>query len=381
MTRDSAPPRHRDRRGFALPIVLLVTLMISTTLAAGFVLTAAEHAVGTDHDAQLQAYTVTQIGLERYLTDVTALPSTFPNVRTTAVPGGVATVTLHRMRAASATDSAIYVLTSVGRATTNSLRRSSLTPVAERTVSQFASWQSGTIDADAAFTTLSGANVKNGSSGTVSGNDACPGSSQPAIPGLALPDASLDMNGHNTNFIDGDPDNAPVYIGTAGPSGTAKDSVDIDWAGILAGSIAPDYTLNRYLGKNVGGKFADINFTNWPVVLVKGDITNTDNTNKGDGYGVLLVTGDADLSNITWHGIVLIGGAVTLSGSATNVYGAMITGLNVKLGMTVGPSEVGNGAVNVRYQSCDIANALLKFGGWRRYANTWSDNWPSYTMP
>jgi len=152
------------------------------------------------------------------------------------------------------------------------------------------------------------------------------------------------------------------------------DSVDIDWAGILAGSITPDFVMDRTKGKKNGGWPTSAQFANWPVVMVKGDVTNGDNV---DGQGVLIVTNDADLTNITWHGVVLIGGEVTLSGSATKVFGALITGLNTKLGVNVPASVVGNGNVLVQYNSCDINNALLKFGGWSRVVNTWSDNWPS----
>ena len=99
-------------------------------------------------------------------------------------------------------------------------------------------------------------------------------------------------------------------------------------------------------------------------------------------YGQLTLkrgmTGNADLSNITWRGVVLIGGAAEVSGSATRVWGTMISGLNVKLGMTVPESSIGNGSFLVQYNSCDISSALNRLGGWQRIANTWTDNWPTY---
>jgi hypothetical protein len=251
-------------------------------------------------------------------------------------------------------------------------------------------WQAGTLSADAAFTSLSGLNVKNGSSGTVSGvNVADPvtscGGGGPSIAGLAVPNGSLDMNGNGTGFIDGNPDDTPIYIGTSGTSGTAKDSVDVDWAGILNGSIAPDFVLDRTGGKSTGAWPTSTQFANWPVVMVKGDVTNGDNIKSsapsGPGEGILIVTGDADLSNMIWHGIVLVGGKITLSGSSANVWGALFSGLNVMLGTNVPAGDVGNGKVLVQYNSCDVSNALLKFGGWRRIQNTWADNWPSYSVP
>ena len=369
----------RGRRGFALPVVMLVTLVLTITLGASFVLTATEHATGSDHDAQLQAFTVAQTGLERYLADVTTLPTTFPDVRTISVPGGTATISLFRIRPASGADSALYVLMSEGRATSSGLRRSARTPVAERTVSQFATWQSGNLDANAAYTSLAAVNIKNGASGSVNGHDdATCSPTQPSIPGLALPNGTF--SGKN-NFISGSTGNTPDQIGTPGPAGTAKDAVEVDWEGILAGSLAPDYGFNANSNPHKTMFKDNLIYANWPVVKVNGNLNNGWRTpTAGGGKGVLIVTGDADLSNIVWHGIVLVGGSTTFAGGSVNVYGALISGLNVKLGMTVNESVM-NGNMSVQYNSCDIAKALLKFGGWRRYTNTWSDNWPSYTMP
>ncbi|MES1259132.1 MAG: hypothetical protein ABUL71_00960, partial [Gemmatimonadota bacterium] len=109
------------------------------------------------------------------------------------------------------------------------------------------------------------------------------------------------------------------------------------------------------------------------------NITNADNISAG--LGVLVVTGDADLTNFKWHGLVLIGGQLTLSGSQGQVWGSVISGLNVQLGQTVLPAAIGNGNVLAQYSACDVSKALLKFGGWRRIQNTWADNWPSYSVP
>lgn len=376
-----------DRRGIALPLVLMLTVFLTISVGAGFVLAGAEHQVGTDHDAQLKAYAVAQEGVEKYLVNVTSIPTVFPDVRTISVNGGTATVTMRVIRAdGGVTAPAIYAITSVGNATSSNLRRSASTPVAERSISQFVTWQTGTITTDAAFTSLATINTKNGVSGKVSGDNvadpvtSCAGGG-PSIPGLALPDGSLNANGNSTSWIDGNPDNTPVYIGSPGPSGTAVDSVKVDWAGVLAGSIAPDFVLDRTNNKNNGTWPTASQFLNWPVVMVKGDVTNGDNLKGTGGEGVLIVTGNADFSNLTWHGIVLVGGYVTNSGAGAAVWGSLFSGLNVELGMTVPATDIGNGNVLVQYNSCDISNALTNFGGWRRIQNSWADNWPSYTVP
>jgi len=376
-----------NRRGIALPLVLMLTVFLTISIGAGFLIAGNEHTVGLDHDAQLKAFAAAQEGVERYLVNVTSLPTSFPDVQVITVSGGVDTVTMRKFRDSVVGGAkAIYVVTSVGNATSSNLRRSANTPVAQRTISQLVYWQGATLSADAAFTTLATINTKNGVSGKVSGVNvadpvtSCAGGG-PSIPGLAIPDTSLNMNGNNTNWIDGNPDNTPVYIGTPGPSGTARDSVNIDWPGILAGSIAPDFVLDRTGKKSTGSWPTASQFLNWPVVLVKGDITNGDNLKGNGGEGVLIVTGNADFSNFTWHGIVLIGGTVTNSGSGAAVWGSLYGGLNVELGQTVPAADIGNGNVLVQYNSCDVTNALNNFYGWRRVQNSWADNWPSYTVP
>jgi hypothetical protein len=166
-------------------------------------------------------------------------------------------------------------------------------------------------------------------------------------------------------------------MGTPGPAGTAQAEVDIDWASIMNGTmLQPDFLVNRTVTPATGTlPTSSSQYANWPVVRINGNLTSGDNF---DGQGVLIVTGNADLTNITWRGVVLVGGAASVSGSATRVFGTMISGLNVKLGMTVPESSVGNGSFLVQYNSCDIASALNRLGGWQRIANTWTDNWPTY---
>jgi hypothetical protein len=356
--------------------VLLLLVLLTIMAAAGFTRASSERRVTSDLEAQTGALMTAQSGLERYLFQTTALPSTYPSTVNLTVSGGTARVTLHRFKQSSgANDPTIYAVTSVGTYT-RARRFDSRAPVAERSVSQLVRWNTATLDVDAAFTSLSGLH-KNGTSGTVSGVDRC--NAQPNIPGVAVPDATFSQDGTGGSpggFIDGSPDNTPEYMGTTGPTGTAQAEVDIDWASIVAGTmLQPDFLVTRVGSTQTGSFPSGAQWNNWPVVRVNGDLTNGDNFS---GQGILIVTGNADLSNITWRGIVLVGGAGALSGGQTRVFGSIITGLNVKLGMTVPETEVGNGNLVVRYDSCDIATALNRLGGWQRVPNAWTDNWPTY---
>jgi Tfp pilus assembly protein PilX len=364
----------RNERGSSIVLVLLFVILLTITVAAGFTRSSSELRSTADMEAQTGALMVAQSGLERYLFQTSSLPASYPSTTNYTVTGGTAAVTINRLHLSSGVgDPTVYAISSKGTYT-RARRYDSRAPIAERTVAQFVQWNTATLDVDAAFMALSGLN-KNGISGTVSGIDQC--GAQPTIAGVAVPNGLFSQSGANSNWIDGSPDNSPQYVGTPGPTGTAQTQVDIDWPNIVNGSLLqPDYLVNRNVTPNTGTiPTSSSAYTNWPVLRVNGNVNNGDNFT---GRGVLIVTGNADLSNITWNGVVLVGGSVAVSGSQTRVYGTLITGLNVKLGQTVGESSVGNGNFLVRYNSCDIASALNRLGGWQRVANTWTDNWPTY---
>jgi len=367
----------RNEKGSTLVLVLLLVLLLTVTVAAGFARSSSEQRIAGDMEAQTGALMVAQSGLERFLFQVTTLPATFPTTQTYATTGGSADVTLYRYHLTTGPgDPTVYAIRSKGRYT-SAQRFDNRAPVAERSVSQMLQWQTATIDVDAAFTSLSGIH-KNGSSGTVSGIDQCnPGN---VIAGVAVPNGTATQSGGGGSpgaYIDGNPDNAAQYMGTPGTGGTAQSAVDIDWASIMNGTmLSPDFLVNRMVTPSTGSiPTSPAQYNNWPVVRVNGNVTNGDNFN---GQGVLIVTGNADLTNITWHGVVLIGGEASVSGSATRVFGTMISALNVKLGVPVNQASVGNGNFLVQYNSCDISSALNRLGGWQRIANTWTDNWPTY---
>jgi Tfp pilus assembly protein PilX len=368
--------RLRTDRGSTLVLVLLLVVLLTITMAAGFARSSSEERTTSDMEAQTGALMVARSGLERFLVETTSLPSAFPASRTFTVHGGAADVTLHRYHLSSgAGDPTIYAIRSRGRYT-RARRHDARASVAERSVAQMLQWQTATIDVDAAFTSLSGAH-KHGTSGTVSGVDQC--GEEPAIPGLAVPNGTATQSGDGSPgaYIVGSPDNAPSYLGTPGPSGTARQEVEIDWVSITNGTkLSPDYLVNRRVTPHTGPVPSEASaYDRWPVLRIDGNIGDGDDLT---GRGILIVTGDADLTHITWRGLVLVGGVTKVSGGATRVSGALITGLNVKLGMTVDEAAVGNGDFLVQYNSCDIASALNRLGGWQRIANTWTDNWPTY---
>src|SRR5918994_212828 len=120
------------------------------------------------------------------------------------------------------------------------------------------------------------------------------------------------------------PDNTPTYLGTDGPGGGAQASVEIDWAAIVAGTaLPPDYTWPTWP--------TALQMNAWPITKVNGNLSL-----PTSGKGILIVTADLVINGLTpplqWDGIVLVGGTMTSNG-AMAIYGGVVTGLNVKLGI------------------------------------------------
>jgi hypothetical protein len=359
-----------DRRGATLPMTILLLSLMGVAVAISYSRVSSERHITGDRKAQLGAFAVAQSGLNRYLS---ALPNGKPGWNQTVtyndLPGGTAQVDLHQVRESTLTLlPGIYTITSRGTYT-GGKRYNALTPAAERTVATYALWVPTPFDLNGAFTSLGQVKV-NGNSFAFSGTDhatasaTCPGP-QAAIPGLATPNGDVSQIPFPGN-ISGNP--AVSDLGTPNVGGTAKDEVKIDWAAVLAGTAFPaDYVYPTWP--------TPTNFNNWPVTRVYGDLVL-----PSGGKGILIVTGDLTWNGSplkTWEGIILIGGAILANGQG-NIYGAMITGLNVKTGSAPVLNDLGNGTKDYRYDSCNIARALGHIGSLQRVRNGWTDNWSSY---
>ena len=358
-----------NRRGAILPMTILMLAIMAVAVAITYARLSAERRTTSDAQAQMAAFEVAQSGLARYLSSAAGAKPGWPQNLAAAttynnLPGGSATVTMRMVRDTTTGPPmlpAVYAITSVGT-NTAARRYGASAPPAERTVATYAIWTPTPFDLNAALTTLTSVS-KAGVSGEMSGIDAC--GVMPTIPGVAVP-----TGGYSGPVapIDGNPDNTPVGLGTAGPGGTAKDQVAIDWAGIVQGPISPVLPHN-YLYP-AWPTAAQMN--NWPVIRVNGDLTLPAN-----GKGILVVTGNVTLSGSTnWDGLILAGGTLTSNGN-NQTRGAVIAGLNVKLGQVVGTSNL-NGNKTYEYDSCALTRALGSIGSIQRVRNGWIDTWPSY---
>jgi hypothetical protein len=373
-------PTTRTRRGFALPMTILVTVVLSAALTAAFLATASETTTNISIRGQSRAFMVAQMALERYLQapDTMTTCPTCDTLRTTplvetyakAVDSDSAYITVTRIRHQSGrTIPAVYFIQSRGVDKRFKLGGRLSGIDAERSVGLYAQWNTNTMQVLSAWTSLTGLQ-KVGTAGLLSGIDEC--GQMPTIAGTAVGKGDLDYKGH-TSWAQGSPP-----IDTSKTPAELAASMQIDWNSIINGnSIVPDFTVPDQAFPEAGWFVSDT--TRWPIIRIK-----TPFILPHKGRGLLIIDGDftIDGSNM-WDGIILVGGKLTSNGNNT-VAGAVVSGLNVLLpnappidASTFNDSQA-NGNKTYQYNSCKVARATKALQRYRVLANTWADNLPNW---
>jgi hypothetical protein len=354
-----------DRSGFALPFALLVIGVLSIGAAALLTRGGTEDRMTMDRDAQVEAFAMAQAGLELFAKDreaygLTANPPAAAESVRIALPGGYADVISTLIRPKIGPADAIYVIRSRGTRRAGGMAWNA---DAKHTVAQYSYWRVGTMQIISSWTSLSGLE-KDGGAGTISGIDACGMADN--VSGTATPDGGYFQDG-GTLVPDGQP-NDTLYMGT---QAEMADAIAIDWNGILNENlIYPDYVVPG----DAWPSFADPTF--WPVIRVNGDLSL--NSVAQSGRGLLIITNNLALGgDVTWDGVVLVGGAVDSNGNNV-ISGAMVSGLNVQLGIAVDESSIGNGNKTFIYDSCKVAEALSNTSKMLLIPNAWVDNWATW---
>ena len=351
------------REGFALPTAILVIGILSISIAAGFTLVNSERRGVDDQQAQVSAFILAEQGLETFFVKRDSLgfmskpPASVEGPVRIYMKGGYADVQMDLVRPPVGSLAGLYVVRSRGTQTKGAING---TPAGVRTVAQYAAWEPADIEVMAGWTAITGIR-KNGASGSFLGVDACgdsaalAGVAVPVIPGFNRP-ATADST---------------EYLGQT--VNDAAREVEIDWAGILAGTaLTPDYVIPP----DAVPSFADTTF--YPTIYMS-STGNVGTSSLNGGRGLLIVKGDLDTGSgatFNWKGIVLVGGDLTGNGN-NNIQGAIISALNAKLGQTV-PINVVNGTKTYQYNSCEVAKALMALGALVPLGNTWVDNWVEY---
>lgn len=362
------PRLNARRRGLALPMAILLIGFITAGIIGAFSRMTGESRTVDSGRTTTLAFSLAERGLEARVATGDTLPD---SVRYT-FPDGIADVRVTRVRAGTGSrDTSVWLVRAT--ATVNGARPGR--PAARRSVAQLAVRWAGSIDANAAWTSLSGLR-KNGGSGLISGVDEC----NPAdtVAGAAVPGDMFELKSSGGKYpFEGAP---PVY--EEGTQEAFANSVNIDWFSIVGtpSSVTPDVMCtDGQSSKTCLPSFADPNY--YPTVLVKGDFTMGSND---AGRGLLIVTGRLTFTGgqETWRGLILVGDELIDNGTGW-VSGAVISGLNVKIGLIVPESEiveeaVANGTKVYRYNSCEIANALNGAANLALIPNAWIDNWSAW---
>jgi hypothetical protein len=353
--------RIQSERGVALGMVLLVTVVLTLVLAAGFAAISGERRVVANDETSLDAFELAQNGLELFMQKrdsfgfVASPPAASESTRAT-FGGGYVDVVLKLVRADAANNRYGYAIRAHGVSTDPAL---SGTPQGERTVGEYAIWQLGNMNVLSGWTSLTGIQ-KNGNSGTLTGDDGC--NKAAPVAGVAVP----------TN---------PGYTGPPGPVtgnppvlnlGTQQQAIastKINWDGIVNKSALQfDYVIPPTSWGSI-----DFSGNKWPVIEVIGDFTL-----PNAGQGTLVVTGNLTVTGSNmWQGVILAGGNLISNGNNT-VEGAVVSGLNTQFGAVLPQASIGNGTKTYQYNSCNVASAMAKQSKLVPYTNAWVDNWPTY---
>ncbi len=396
------------RKGFALPMAILVIAFMTVTVAVAYSATSAERLTNDAQRTESKAYMIAQAGMESFMARRNEVgfcpppncglpPAVQYESTTVRLKTGVAYVVAQRLRAGDLTKPAIYLLRSRGVDTTSysimggsNLSTSGRRQFAERTVAQLVYWNVNQVNVLSGWTATNGLN-KQGSSGTISGVDANTGLNAGCPPhhadvaGIAIPSGDYSVNGNFTPQ-----GNPPVqYLGTQQQT---NDAVKIDWNGIINGNrIQPDYFFASGSAAAAGWPSAAMTGNNYPVIRVNGDFTLP----AAGGQGTLIVMGNLTVSGDNlWHGILLVGGQMTSNGNGT-VTGATMSGLNTiftaaqrdsaqaiaAAGTTITtnpPNATANGTKTYQYDSCEVSKAAGGLASYSVYPNAWMDNFVTY---
>jgi hypothetical protein len=405
---NTASSSTRARKGFALPMAILVIALLTVTLAAAYAATSAERTTNEAQRTESKAYMIAQAGLENFMArrnetkpngqpwcavcgapPVTTFESTKVVLKT-----GVAYVSARQLRAGDLTKPAIYLLRSRGvdtssRSIKGRVTASDSTQWAERTVAQLVYWNVNQVNVLSGWTATNGLN-KFGSSGTISGMDnnaggaGCP-PTHPDVAGIAVPNGDYSATGNFTP--EGNP---PVKL--LGTQEETNAAVKVDWSGIINGNrIQPDFFFPSGAAATNGWPTGSMSGTNYPVIRVNGDFTLP----SSGGQGTLIVMGNLAISgNNMWRGILLVGGTMTSNGNGT-MLGATMSGLNTILSqaqidsaqMLVAPGTVltrdppdatANGTKTYQYDSCEVSKAAGGLASYSVFPNAWMDNFVTY---
>jgi len=363
-------------------MALLVMVVLTAGIAAGFSATSAEVITNQSHRGDTRAFNLAQAGLEQFLArrneknfcqHCVVDPSVATNeVETTTITltGGHADIRAVQVRRwiSDPNEPAIWFIQSTGVDEKTKLTGATSSVLATRSVGIYARWSKAVVNVQGAWFALSGLH-KNGNAGRIDGTDNCPaadGGGKPSVAGAVVPNGGQ-FTGATAPFQGNPP------IDTSKTFAQVRDNSKLYWAGILGGSIEADFEVPNVSFPSTSW------FTNnpdaWPVIRVHTNGYSLPNA----GRGMIIADGNFTISGSNmWDGVVLIGGALTSNGNNTTS-GATLSGLNYLLGGTPGASSDdsdANGQKTYVYNSCNVEKASSGIRTYKAMNNTWVDAVP-----
>ncbi len=369
--------RLSNRKGFALPMAVLVIAVITAALAAAFMTTTAEIATNQAQKGTTRAFAIAQNGLEQFLVRRSEAgwcqycgspPATTAESTKVASNGGYAWVVSRRIHPSSGTsDPAYYFITSTGFDTTTKLSGAGGAMYATRTVGIYAKWNIHTVNVLSGWTSLSGIH-KNGTAGVISGVDQC--GEDTTLAGVTVPSGGWSSNGSFS------PTGNPPVDSNQTQSELAAQT-QIDWQAVMNGGMQADVEIPPGSFPS-NAQFNDTSY--WPVIRIH---TNGYSLPRA-GRGIIIADSDFVINGSNmWDGILLVGGALTSNGNNTTA-GATISGLNVLLGGVAGAGVVtvdtsmAQGQKSYEYNSCNVERASKGLQSYVAFPNAWMDNVAMY---
>ncbi|MHB0947897.1 MAG: type IV pilus modification PilV family protein [Gemmatimonadaceae bacterium] len=384
-----------NRRGFAMPMVILAIVVLAVTLTVSLSVASSETATNTSIRGQGRAYTLAQQGLELYLAgradtafwnrfakqpldSVPDMPTNTPEELTLTLPGGLAKIRAQLVRPLQPGGApALYFVSSVGIDSTpgpsNTEYRTSGRVVAHRGVGIYATYNTNVLNVMASWLSLTGL-VKNGT-GTISGVDMC--GKKADMAGVLVPKGGLQVQGQSAYFGGTPP------VDTSKNQDQLKASTGIDWDAVKnQNSIVADFVVPPASFPTAAWFNADT--TRWPIIRVENS-GGSEFSLPNVGRGMLIVEGDLSISGDNmWSGVILVGGKLTSNGKNV-VAGATLSGLDALLPGYVdngntksksGDDATANGNKSYIYNSCSVEKATKKLQAYNPLPNTWVDNVP-----
>ena len=346
--------RVQSEKGFALPMTVFLVTILTVMLASAFARTGTEIMIAASSEAGVDARAIAQSGLQAYFgQDFTERPGSGDSIRYN-VAGGYAWVVPSVLKAPADTlDDFTFIVRSTGYKIEAAQGSD---PLAERTIAQFALWETGSITELAAITAANGIRRRDEGDIKIWGDDIVCSTSE-SVPHTRRPTESATYYLEDSNG----------GLSQSGTGAQVAAATNIHWAAIDGGWFEADYNYLR------------IDDESYPSMLITGDLTMSD----AEGYGLLIVTGNLTTSGEEneWEGVVLVGGWIHFNAKEDTFRGAIVSGLDEQFGANPSRTLVGgeqggdDRETKIYYAPCEIDKALKSLKGLAPLGNTFVDNW------